>query len=209
MMPESYFILPRNREIVKHRVSAPSRRIVAEVPEVRVLRAGVDRGLAGPDIVAGAAAGAGRGAGARARKIVASSSTSGKPRGGMARRPQAAALARLADPGRGWGAIVIGEYERAFYGAWYALMAPLFEHYGVHLWLPEVGGGSTSHPSTTSGRRRCLDCRPSGKSSGPASGCEPRWPPRRGTRAVTWAVGRSGQFLYGSLGRVLLLVTDR
>src|SRR3984885_178496 len=58
-----------------------------------------------------------------------------------ARRPQAAALvARLADPGRGWGAVVIGEYERAFYGSQYALMAPLFEHYGIQLWLPEAGG---------------------------------------------------------------------
>ena len=48
-----------------------------------------------------------------------------------ARRPQAAALvAQLADPDRGWDAIVIGEYERAFYGSQYALMAPLFEHYG-------------------------------------------------------------------------------
>ena len=35
-----------------------------------------------------------------------------------ARRPQAAALvAALADPGRGWDAIVIGEYERAFYAS--------------------------------------------------------------------------------------------
>ena len=58
-----------------------------------------------------------------------------------ARRPQAAALvAQLADPGRGWDAIVIGEYERAFYGSQYALMAPLFEHYGVQLWMPEAGG---------------------------------------------------------------------
>ena len=58
-----------------------------------------------------------------------------------ARRPQAAALvAALADPDRGWDAIVIGEYERAFYGTQYALMAPLFEHYGVQLWLPEAGG---------------------------------------------------------------------
>ena len=57
------------------------------------------------------------------------------------RRPQAAALvAQLADPGRGWGAIVVGEYERAFYGSQYALMAPLFEHYRVQLWLPEAGG---------------------------------------------------------------------
>ena len=58
-----------------------------------------------------------------------------------ARRPQAAALvAELADPDRGWDAIVIGEYERAFYGAQYAAMAPLFEHYGVQLWMPEAGG---------------------------------------------------------------------
>jgi site-specific DNA recombinase len=35
---------------------------------------------------------------------------------------------------------VIGEYERAFYGNQYASMAPLFEHYGVSLWMPEVGG---------------------------------------------------------------------
>ena len=41
------------------------------------------------------------------------------------RRPQAAPLvAALADPGRGWDAIVIGEYERAFYGGQYASMAP-------------------------------------------------------------------------------------
>ena len=58
-----------------------------------------------------------------------------------ARRPQSAALvAQLADPERGWDAVVIGEYERAFYGSQYASMAPLFEHYGVQLWMPEVGG---------------------------------------------------------------------
>ena len=57
------------------------------------------------------------------------------------RRSQAAALiAALADPGRDWDAVVIGEYERAFYGSQYALMAPLLEHYGVQLWMPEAGG---------------------------------------------------------------------
>ena len=57
------------------------------------------------------------------------------------RRPQAAALvAQLADPGRGWDAVVVGEYERAFYGSQYALMAPLLEHYGIQLWMPEAGG---------------------------------------------------------------------
>ena len=56
-------------------------------------------------------------------------------------RPQSAALvAQLADPDRGWDAIVVGEYERAFYGSQYAAMAPLSEHYGVQLWMPETGG---------------------------------------------------------------------
>jgi site-specific DNA recombinase len=60
---------------------------------------------------------------------------------GWGRRQKAAALvALLADPCRGWDAIVVGEYERAFCGSQYALMAPLFEHYGVQLWMPEVGG---------------------------------------------------------------------
>jgi DNA invertase Pin-like site-specific DNA recombinase len=35
---------------------------------------------------------------------------------------------------------VVGEYERAFYGNQFSLMAPLFEHYGVQLWMPEAGG---------------------------------------------------------------------
>jgi len=51
-----------------------------------------------------------------------------------ARRPQAAALvAGLADPDRGWDAVVIGEYERAFCWSQYTSMAPLFEHYGIQL----------------------------------------------------------------------------
>jgi site-specific DNA recombinase len=58
-----------------------------------------------------------------------------------ARRPQAAALlAAMADPEREFDAIVIGEYERAFYGDQDSLMAPLFEHYGVELCPPETGG---------------------------------------------------------------------
>ena len=57
------------------------------------------------------------------------------------RRPQAAALlVAMADPDRGFDVIVIGEYERAFYGAQYSQMAPLFEHYGIQLWTPEAGG---------------------------------------------------------------------
>jgi hypothetical protein len=41
------------------------------------------------------------------------------------RRPQAAALvAAMADPDRAFDAIVVGEYERAFYGNQFALMVP-------------------------------------------------------------------------------------
>jgi hypothetical protein len=56
-------------------------------------------------------------------------------------RPQAAALlAAVADPDRGFDAIVVGEYERAFYGEQLLLMAPIFKRHGVQLWLPELDG---------------------------------------------------------------------
>ncbi|MGI5165621.1 recombinase family protein [Spirillospora sp. CA-253888] len=57
------------------------------------------------------------------------------------RRPHASALlAELKDPDRGYDAVVIGEPQRAFYGNQYSLTFPLFEHYQVPLWVPEVGG---------------------------------------------------------------------
>ena len=64
-----------------------------------------------------------------------------EPDGGVGAAPAGRRAGRaLADPDRGWDAIVVGEYERAFYGSQYAVMAPLFEHYGVQLWMPEAGG---------------------------------------------------------------------
>ncbi|MEV1286170.1 recombinase family protein [Micromonospora sp. NPDC049679] len=66
------------------------------------------------------------------------------------RRPEASRLlAALRDPRRGFDAVVIGEPQRAFYGNQFGLTFPLFEHYGVALWVPEVGGavdpGSDAH----------------------------------------------------------------
>lgn len=66
------------------------------------------------------------------------------------RRPQASSLlAALRQPDRGFTAVVIGEPARAFYGNQFGLTFPLFEHYGVELWVPEVGGaidpGSDAH----------------------------------------------------------------
>ena len=49
-------------------------------------------------------------------------------------------LAALADPNRGFDAVVVGEPQRAFYGNQFGNTYPLFEHYGVPLWVPEVGG---------------------------------------------------------------------
>jgi site-specific DNA recombinase len=57
------------------------------------------------------------------------------------RRPEASRLlTALADPNRGFEAVVIGEPHRAFYGNQFGLTFPLFVHYGVQLWVPEVGG---------------------------------------------------------------------
>ena len=66
------------------------------------------------------------------------------------RRPEASRLLELLrSPDRGFEAVAIGEPQRAFYGAQFALTFPLFEHYGVELWVPEVGGrvdpGSEAH----------------------------------------------------------------
>src|SRR6266536_1185657 len=66
------------------------------------------------------------------------------------RRPQASQpLAALRDPDRGFNAVVIGEPQRAFYGNQFSLTYPIFEHFGVQLWVPEVGGpidpGSEAH----------------------------------------------------------------
>ncbi|MGA4538932.1 hypothetical protein ACPA54_02930 [Uniformispora flossi] len=47
------------------------------------------------------------------------------------RRDAAAPVAALADPDRGFDAIVIGSSERAFYGKQFATMAPLFAPHGI------------------------------------------------------------------------------
>ncbi|GAA4868390.1 recombinase family protein [Saccharopolyspora cebuensis] len=57
------------------------------------------------------------------------------------RRPEASRLlAALRNPERGFDAVVVGEPQRAFYGNQYSLTHPVFEHYGIQLWVPEVGG---------------------------------------------------------------------
>jgi site-specific DNA recombinase len=66
------------------------------------------------------------------------------------RRPESLALLdALKRPNRGFEAVVVGEPARAFSGNQFGLTFPLFVHYGVELWVPEVGGkvdpGSDAH----------------------------------------------------------------
>jgi hypothetical protein len=73
-------------------------------------------------------------------------------------RPEAAALlAALLDPARGFGAIVVGEYERAFAADQFEQLAPILNQHGVQAWIPEAGGpveaGSPLH------RMRLAGCR--------------------------------------------------
>ncbi|MER7544782.1 recombinase family protein [Spirillospora sp. NPDC127506] len=57
------------------------------------------------------------------------------------RRPRAVALLdEVKDLQRNFDAVVIGEPHRAFYGNQYSLTFPVFEHFKVPLWVPEVGG---------------------------------------------------------------------
>ncbi|GGU79368.1 hypothetical protein GCM10010211_51740 [Streptomyces albospinus] len=55
------------------------------------------------------------------------------------RRPPAL-LEALRDPNRGFDAVVIGEPQRTFYGNQFGNTFPLFVHFDVPLWVPEVGG---------------------------------------------------------------------
>lgn len=66
------------------------------------------------------------------------------------RRPEASRLLQaFSDPARRFDAVVIGEPQRAFYGHQFGLTFPVFTHYRVALWVPEVGGavdpGSEAH----------------------------------------------------------------
>lgn len=49
-------------------------------------------------------------------------------------------LEALEDGGRGFDAVVVGEPQRVFYDNQFGLIFPLFVHFKVALWVPEVGG---------------------------------------------------------------------
>ena len=57
------------------------------------------------------------------------------------RRPEASRILHdLKNPNRGWDALVIAEPQRAFSGTQFENILYQFAHYGVALWVPELGG---------------------------------------------------------------------
>lgn len=106
-------------------------------------------------------------------------------------RPEAAALlAAAAAPGRAFDAVVVGEYERAFYGDQFRDVASGLNALGVAVWLPEAGGpvelGSPVHEALMV----LLVRRRSARWRGLGSECSRRCGLRRGCRAGFWVVGR-------------------
>lgn len=68
-----------------------------------------------------------------------------------ARRPETGRLlAQMKQGDHRWDAVIVGEFARAF-GApiQYSSIYPLFEHFGVELWLPEIGGRVDFTSATT------------------------------------------------------------
>ncbi|MEW1778722.1 recombinase family protein [Streptomyces sp. NPDC086777] len=57
------------------------------------------------------------------------------------RRPRANDLLQaLRNPDRGFDAVVIGEPQRTFYGNQFGNTFPVFVHFRIPLWVPEIGG---------------------------------------------------------------------
>lgn len=57
------------------------------------------------------------------------------------RRPEATRiLSDVRNPSRGWDSLVIAEPQRAFSGAQFDGVANVLSHFGVALWVPELGG---------------------------------------------------------------------
>ena len=127
---------------------------------------------------------------ARSSRSSSTSGRAGRCRGSAGPRPRGCSAA-IARPDRGFDAVVIGEPQRAFYGNQFGLTFPVFAHYGVELWVPEVGGADRPRLRGARPRddRSSAGCRrASGRGSRPAS-ARP-WPPRRRSRAGSSAGGR-------------------
>lgn len=105
-------------------------------------------------------------------------------------RPEAAALlAELDSPERRFDAVVIGEYERAFYGDQFVLVAGLLNGLGVQVWLPEAGGPVRLADPLHRALVTVLGAQSQRESSGRGTGCWRRCARRRASRVATWVAG--------------------
>ncbi len=110
------------------------------------------------------------------------------------RRQAAALLAALDEEDRGFEAIVVGEYERAFTDTQLTHLLPLLQRHGVQLWLPEAGGPvdatNPAHPALMT-MARLRDRGPvaglTATRAAPQFPAHGRWPPpqRPGDRTDT------------------------
>ena len=107
------------------------------------------------------------------------------------RRPEATALLEaLRNPDRGFNDVVIGEPHRAFYGNQFGLTLPLFTHYGVRMWVPEVGGAIDPDNEAHDLVMAVFGGYEQGRDEpGSRSGSAPPWPPRPTWKAATSAAG--------------------
>lgn len=123
-------------------------------------------------------------------------------------RPEAAALlAELSSADRRFDAVVIGEYERAFYGEQFARVAALLDCFGVQVWLPESGGPVHLADPCIGRWSRCWVRSPSGRFCALGTGCWPRCAPRPGSRAGIWAGGRRMVIGWSTLVRIPIVRT--
>ncbi|MFC6932233.1 recombinase family protein [Actinomadura yumaensis] len=119
-----------------------------------------------------------------------------------ARRPRASALVEaLKSPARGFDAVVVGEPHRAFYGNQYSLTFPLFEHFGVPLWVPEVGGPIDPANEAHDMIMGVFGGLSKGSGTGSRSGSVRRWPRSPRPRAATWVGARRTGTSWSTPGR--------
>ncbi len=103
---------------------------------------------------------------------------------------------------------MIGEYERAFYGGQYASMASLFQHYGIALWAPEVGGRIDYHAEDHEQTMLALGLQSKREITGPPTAAATATPaPPPGTRPRNTYV-REDQILPHLAALAILLVSD-
>ncbi|MEU5789754.1 recombinase family protein [Micromonospora purpureochromogenes] len=99
-------------------------------------------------------------------------------------------LAALRNPQRGFSAVVVGEPHRAFYGNQFGLTVPLFAHYGVELWVPEIGGPIDPDNEAHELVMSVFGGMSKGERNRISSASAPPWPPRPSSRAATSADAR-------------------